>query len=513
MAEYGSITSAANDRMKGWMRLTLEDGNTTVASVNALMAALRAKEALMTPGIMVRRALQQNAPQLLSPELREKAPAAWSSSDADQAAAVMEKSFGQLCEKKGRGMLSWKAVLNSELSTGGFCSNAVLYKIAICLRLQPVEVAKLFLLNNRARSAHNLLDVVFMALQEHFPDNISWQMVMEVLQACQKTGRFGNVPYNVLVENAENQTGTIIVQDMLEKLGKNTEGEDAYKETLVNALAENAEYFTSFTLTKAPEYDGCPLTGSVKVTGYTYSVNGARALRTMLRVLTALYGDILTQANSHEICFKGYETVDGYPKELTNLFNSMFSYIGAYSVADTPAEQAPALMKYLQKIVAGLVNDIVSTAKVLEGKLPRSRTITHADILTLTYFLILGLNRLETEKGSDAGRELDAMMKKKKEEDLFAANFGAIRRSVQKLYCSNEPDQRLTYAKNIYNLVLRVFGESGMKDIFELYLPLPLDSVLLAAVTCADNPADWETLMDFVDFVLHPDALKDAENE
>lgn len=352
-----------------------------------------------------------------------------------------------------------------------------------------------------------------MALQEHFPDNISWQMVMEVLQACQKTGRFGNVPYNVLVENAENQTGTIIVQDMLEKLGKNTEGEDAYKETLVNALAENAEYFTSFTLTKAPEYDGCPLTGSVKVTGYTYSVNGARALRTMLRVLTALYGDILTQANSHEICFKGYETVDGYPKELTNLFNSMFSYIGAYSVADTPAEQAPALMKYLQKIVAGLVNDIVSTAKVLEGKLPRSRTITHADILTLTYFLILGLNRLETEKGSDAGRELDAMMKKKKEEDLFAANFGAIRRSVQKLYCSNEPDQRLTYAKNIYNLVLRVFGESGMKDIFELYLPLPLDSVLLAAVTCADNPADWETLMDFVDFVLHPDALKDAENE
>ena len=191
----------------------------------------------------------------------------------------------------------------------------------------------------------------------------------------------------------------------------------------------------------------------------------------------------------------------------------MFSYIGAYSVADTPAEQAPALMKYLQKIVAGLVNDIVSTAKVLEGKLPRSRTITHADILTLTYFLILGLNRLETEKGSDAGRELDAMMKKKKEEDLFAANFGAIRRSVQKLYCSNEPDQRLTYAKNIYNLVLRVFGESGMKDIFELYLPLPLDSVLLAAVTCADNPADWETLMDFVDFVLHPDALKDAENE
>lgn len=105
------------------------------------------------------------------------------------------------------------------------------------------------------------------------------------------------------------------------------------------------------------------------------------------------------------------------------------------------------------------------------------------------------------------------MMKKKKEEDLFAANFGAIRRSVQKLYCSNEPDQRLTYAKNIYNLVLRVFGESGMKDIFELYLPLPLDSVLLAAVTCADNPADWETLMDFVDFVLHPDALKDAENE
>ena len=276
MTEYGTITSAANDRMEGWMRLTLADGNTTAASVNALMAALRAKEALMTPGIMVRRALQQNAPQLLSPELRKKAPAAWSSSDVDQAAAVMEKSFGQLCEKKGRGMLSWKAVLNSELSTGGFCSNAVLYKIAICLRLQPVEVTKLFLLNNRARSAHNLLDVVFMALQEHFPDNISWQMVMEVLQACQKTGRFGNVPYNVLVENAENQTGTIIVQDMLEKLGKNTEGEDAYKETLVKALVENAEYFTSFTLTEAPKYDGCPLAGSVKVTGYTYSVNGAR---------------------------------------------------------------------------------------------------------------------------------------------------------------------------------------------------------------------------------------------
>ena len=510
MTEYGTITSAANDRMEGWMRLTLADGNTTAASVNALMTALHTKEAVMTPGIMVRRALQQNAPQLLPPELREKAPAVWSSSDVDQAAAVMERVFGQLCEKKGRGMLSWKAVLNCELSTGGFCSSAVLYKIAICLRLHPVEVTKLFLLNNRARSAHNLLDVVFTALQEHFPDNLSWQMIMEVLQACQETGRFGNVPYNVLVENAENHTGTIIVQDMLENLSKNTEGEDAYKETLVKTLAENAEYFTSFTLTEDPKYDGCPLAGSVKVTGYTYSVNGARALRTMLRVLTALYGDILTQANSHEICFKGYETVNGYPKELTNLFNSMFSYIGAYAAADTPAEQVPALMKYLQKIVSGLVNDIVSTAKVLEGRLPRSRTITHADILTLTYFLILGLNRLETEKGSDAVLELDS--KVKEEKDLFAANFGAIRRSVQNLYRCNKPDQRLTYAKNTYDLVLRVFGESGMKDVFELYLPLPLDSVLLAAVTCADDPADWEALMDFVDFALHPDALQDAES-
>jgi len=508
MTEYNSITSSANDRMVGLMKRALAEGNTTASSVEALMAALRAKDAVMTPGIMVCRVLQQKAPKLLSPALREKDVTAWDEDDIKEAAAVMEKNFGPLCEWKGRNRLGWEAMLKRDLSANVTGSHPEIYKTAICMRLQPEEVTKLFLLNGRKRSPHNLLDTAFLALQERFPDNLSWQMVMDVLREYQKVKKPGNVPYNVLMENEEHQTGTILVRDMLAELKKSEEGEDAFKKTLVEKLAENAECFTSFKLIEKEKEAGCLLAGSVEVTGRAYSVAGARALHTLICVLTVLYGTTLGRINAVKVVPEPYETVDGYPKNLTEFFKSMLSYIGG---ASKKAEKP--LLKYLQKTISGLKNDIDATVKVLDGKLPTSRTLTHADILTLTYFLILGLHRLELEEDTETVRELEHKMKR--EQDSFAKNFGVVCRTVRKLYCCDTPDQRLSYAKTIYNTVLGAFSEAGMQDAFELYLPLPLDSVLLAAVVCTDAPGDdlsnVEALMDFVDFALHPDALEDAE--
>lgn len=177
-----SYTTAALDSMQRLTREMASDANDTYQNVEALFAFLGDKNNIVTPGRSVCRAVVQNAPVLLQGECRDllaKPVCDWTEADCDRAAARLTKKFGPLCEG---GNISWAGILKRGFTTNQTSTHTELFKIALCLKLDQKELLKLFLLNGQVISVHDLVDVVYFALLDKFPDNLTWEQVMDVVR-------------------------------------------------------------------------------------------------------------------------------------------------------------------------------------------------------------------------------------------------------------------------------------------------------------------------------------------
>ena len=496
-SEIITRTSAAGKQLNDWLKNARQNDD-ILADAQDLLAVLADYHTLMTPGYYVCRALQRHCLELLDglncPDLNKPENAGgWPTRICR---AVGEKlddpktGFGPLHDRCNR----WETVLERGYTSSPIGFKSEVYKIATLLNLSDEEIGQMFLLYNQVWSPHNVLDVAFFALRQHYIDNLTWADVMEVVCGFL---RETNGTRSAAADS--DSVGTQTILGSVKALAGSDEskaGDSVFKAKLVDELVKNAAGFDPVVLADADSDD--KLSGCIRPS-IEYSRTAALALKGLLRALTILYPGI-----------PPYAVKDGLPEELGRLFSEMFAYVGGLSEYHAPnhATLEETIHGYLNKRMNSLQNDVSETLKALTHETPES-VIDHDAVLLLGWFLILGI-RFNTS----AAEKLFAFESEEEEKpdaDLFSKKSGKLLREIKALDESTSPDEQLSHAKSIFNYLLGIFEEAGLVSMGSIYWPRMMDRLVVATTLYPPTPDSIDHSMDLSEYFIHPSMLK-SEN-
>lgn len=524
-----NYTESAFDGIHLMTNTLVTEGNRPYQNAGSLLAALR-EQKMITPGKFVCRAVVQHRPELLSSNdrlcyLLEKDVEDWTATERRDVAEVLTKTFGPIHES---GNISWTGILNRKLSTGRTGSHSEFFKTALCLDLSEQEVILLFLLNGQSPTIHDVLDITWFAMRKRHPDNLRWSQIMDVLRRyrheVKEKEKAAQHALGTPAFAAQQVRGssTSNASNLLTKLQQSTLPYDKFRDIMVEELVKNSSDFIPFQLNEELErYQPSAdlLEGFVKslAAQRSYSKTAAKTLCSVLLVLRALYCnfekskfDYTTWEEAVQDLLPGTEGVSqntdkpGHER-LAKICSMMFEAIGVSREADPSEDALPAVLADLLERFRGMEADARDALSVLKDQTAQ-KDFTHTDILVLAYFLVLGMTGLD----EDALYELEKRLAGLPEETPFTRTFGEIIHTVTYVLCDElaEPNERLDAVKQIYQDMLDAFADSGLYRIAPVYFPYAPDMLLTVALLCAPSQLDNFALEDFMEDLLHPDALE-----
>lgn len=506
-------TRAAAQEMNEWLKKTRDAENARLMDAENLLEMLGSCDTVMTPGYCVCRAIQIHYPEVLEgldcPDLNKSGrETGWSANVCKKVARQLERTptIGPLHEnvwksedadgtqKKPPRKKTWAAVLQRGYTESRVSSKNEIYKIAVTFKLTDEEIERLFLLCDQMWSPHNLLDVVFKTMREHYRDNLSWKEIMEVLQRFRSQTNGTRDP----AKDAENG-GTQLILGKVKEIPDSAEGkagDSAFKDKLVAELVENANCFDPVELRDVDGED--PLSGScINRWDRECTYTAAEALRGLLRALVILFPGLVEHYKVEK---------DGLPKQLETLFRELKDCMGAVSEKATASKEAAMeerLRAYLDGRLLSLQNEVGQTIKVLQHKQPSNRTIDHDAILLLTFFLIWGMRFNANE--AEQLKKFESAEQKKPDADLFTKKCGRILRAIAQIDESCDLKEQMKQTMTVFDGVLKIFEEAGLVGVGRIYLVRAMDRLVVAMTLCAKRPEEIDKTADLVEYLLHPE--------
>lgn len=345
--------------------------------------------------------------------------------------------------------------------------------------------------------------------------SLSWAEQLEVLPLFPLTSAQGGGP-----GTGSANTGTAVLQRMTKDLSASnagSSGDDAFKAGLAAQMAKNAAYFDSFTISTdavlAPEPETKSKVKTVsdvskhKMRGqvessarYGRSRTAALALQGLLKVLVILYPEVYTvkdvtrdHLTEEVVSFVRYPLDNaGLPSNSTDLFTAMLDRVGAPNNSTKAGLAIPDpedALEFLRSRLIVLNDHCSKMTDVLDGRAAVRWALDHDDVLLLGWFLIRGVMSGEHADVLDAWEK--ALQEKRKQlvkqgdldqMDLFSQHAGRILREIRSIQPGSDPAEQLKYTMSSYNLLLKVFSDAGLLSMSGIYLPRPMDRLVVASI-------------------------------
>lgn len=220
----------------------------------------------------------------------------------------------------------------------------------------------------------------------------------------------------------------------------------------------------------------------------------------LLKVLVILYPEVYTvkdvtrdHLTEEVVSFVRYPLDNaGLPSNSTDLFTAMLDRVGAPNNSTKAGLAIPDpedALEFLRSRLIVLNDHCSKMTDVLDGRAAVRWALDHDDVLLLGWFLIRGVMSGEHADVLDAWEK--ALQEKRKQlvkqgdldqMDLFSQHAGRILREIRSIQPGSDPAEQLKYTMSSYNLLLKVFSDAGLLSMSGIYLPRPMDRLVVASI-------------------------------